>query len=81
MSACNWPTTQRLQALKKNLADGPYADKDAVGFALTNVNTRLRIVFHDDCSMQIGNGQGDIRFQVELLFPAITVEEMKDSFA
>ncbi len=72
---------QRLQALKKNLADGPYADKDAVGFALTNVNTRLRIVFHDDCSMQIGNGQGDIRFQVELLFPAITVEEMKDSFA
>ena len=51
-----------------------------MGFALTNVNSRMRIVFQEDCRMHISSGKNGMQFQIELYFPAMTTEHLKMSF-
>ncbi len=73
-------SAERIQILEEALKSDLFSQKDAVGFALTNVNSRMRIVFHNDCQMHISSGKEGMQFQMELFFPAITVEQLKESF-
>ena len=57
--------------LEEKLQSNSYTKEDTVGFALTNVNSRMRIVFQEDYSMHISSGKDDMQFQIELHFPAM----------
>lgn len=69
----------RLAELSRRLKGQIYDSTDSAGFALTNVYSRLKIAFHENCSMIISSGDEDMNYQVELCFPAKTVEEIKES--
>lgn len=72
---------ERIQMLEEKLQSGPYTKEDTVGFALTNVNSRMRIVFQEDYHMQISSGKNGMQFQIELRFPAMTAEQLKEPFS
>lgn len=71
---------ERIQMLEEKLRANLHAREDTVGFALTNVNSRMRIVFQEDCRMHISSGKNGMQFQIELYFPAMTAEHLKMSF-
>ncbi|MCR2050172.1 histidine kinase [Acetatifactor muris] len=71
---------ERIQMLEEKLQSDSYTKEDTVGFALTNVNSRMRIVFQEDYSMHISSGKEDMQFQIELHFPAMTAEQLKAPF-
>ncbi|MBQ8639110.1 MAG: histidine kinase [Lachnospiraceae bacterium] len=71
---------QRQADIEQKLQQNLYNENDAVGFALTNVNSRLRIVFHNDCSIHITSGGDDMSFRIDLRFPAMTAEQLKEPF-
>ncbi len=70
----------RIRELSRRLNGKIYDSTDSAGFALTNVFSRLKIAFHENCSMRISSGDDDdMNYQVELCFPARTVEQIKGS--
>lgn len=71
---------EKLAAIGDKLNQGIYANKEAEGFALTNVYNRLRIAFQEDCTMSVSSGGDDMRFQIDLCFPATGVEKLRESF-
>lgn len=72
---------KKLALLESKLNGNVYADKDTTGFALANINSRLRIVFQDDCRIQICSGKDDMSFSVELIFPAMSVTQLTEQFS
>lgn len=70
----------QIAAIDTKLKQGIYANKEAEGFALTNVYNRLNIVFRENCSMSVSSGTEDMCFQIDLLFPALSVEQLRESF-
>lgn len=72
---------ERIQMLEEKLQSNLYTKADTVGFALTNVNSRMRIVFQEDYHMQISSGKNGMQFQIELHFPAMTAEQLKEPFS
>lgn len=71
---------ERIRMLEEKLQSDSYTKEDTVGFALTNVNSRMRIVFQEDYHMQISSGKNGMQFQIELHFPAMTTEQLKEPF-
>jgi len=69
----------RLTDLTKLLNNDIYADQSD-GFALTNIHNRLRIVFQEDCTMQVSSGSDDMNFQICITFPGIQTTALKESF-
>lgn len=72
--------SKQIASIDRKLRQEIYTNKEAEGFALTNVQNRLRIAFQEDCSLKISEGDEDMCFQIELYFPALAVEELKESF-
>lgn len=72
--------SEQIAVIDAKLKQGIYANKEAKGFALTNVYNRLCIAFQEDCTITIGSGKEDMRFEIELVFPAVNVEELRESF-
>ena len=54
---------------------------ETAGFALTNIYSRMRIVFHDDCSLKVSSGSEDMNFEIELIFPAMSITELQKQFS
>lgn len=71
---------EKISAIDRKLRQEIYANKEAEGFALTNVHNRLRIAFHDDCSMKINSGADDMCFQIDICFPALGVDKLREPF-
>ncbi len=69
----------RIQELSERLNGRIYDSTDSAGFALTNIYSRLKIAFHEHCRLQISSGDDDMNYQVELCFPARTIEQIKES--
>ena len=72
---------EKLALLESKLSGSVYTDKDTTGFALTNINNRLRIVFKEDCRINICSGKDDMAFSVELIFPAMSVSRLTEQFS
>ena len=60
---------EKLEALREKLSGNIYADKKEEGFALTNINNRLKIVFGNDCSMNPSIPMDGAGFSMSLIFP------------
>ncbi len=71
---------KRIACIEGKLRQNIYANQESMGFALTNIYNRLRIVFQDRCHMEIRSGSGDMRFQMDLTFAAMTADELHSSF-
>lgn len=72
---------EQAAQLEKRLSESIYSQTNTNGFALTNVLSRLRIVFQNDCSLRIVSPDDpDMSFCIELIFPAKTAEQLKESF-
>lgn len=72
-------TDERLTEITNLLNQDIYSGQTD-GFALTNVYSRLRIVFKDDCSMYISREDNDMPFKITITFPCKTVNELKEDF-
>lgn len=73
-------TMDRLKDITKGVNQDIYSTKNSDDFALSNIHSRLRIVFRDDCSMTVCSGTDTMNFQIDLTFPALTVDQLQGSF-
>lgn len=72
---------ERLEELSAKLESDVYSSKDTAGFALTNVYCRMKIAFQEGCRIRIDSGDDDMNFGIELSFPAMTMEQIGESFS
>ena len=47
---------------------------------MANVYTRLRIAFGEKCRLTVKSGEDDISFQIDLIFPAMSADELQNNF-
>lgn len=73
--------SKRIASIGRKLRQEIFDNQDAEGFALTNVQNRLRIAFQEDCTLLISEGSEDMSFQIELSFPALFVEQLRSEFS
>lgn len=73
-------TDEQISQINEKLHSGIFKTDSSGSFALTNVYNRLRIAFGDCCSILLKSGENEIRFQIELTFPARTAEELSDVY-
>lgn len=72
-------TQESIDKINEKLDASIYENSEsAQGFALANIYKRLKIVFNTDCQMTAGSYQNNIGFQVNIRFPANTIEEIED---
>lgn len=72
---------ESLSLLEQKLHRDIYSNQSSEGFALTNIYSRLRIVFKEDCSILVTSGNDEMNFQVTVTFPAMTLPQLQNSFA
>ena len=68
---------EAVRRLQGSLEEAVYDQREAKGFALTNIYSRLKIAFGEGCELRIDESSGG-GFAVELLFPARTALELSD---
>lgn len=67
---------EELNRLNSLLAADIYANKENHGFALTNINSRMKILYQDNYHMTISTPSME-GFCVELVFPARSISELE----
>ncbi len=72
-------TPKELALLKEKLSAPVMSRNEDNGFALSNVNHRLKLVFGDDSGLQPGVGSSGTGFAVRFRIPAILPQELQKS--
>lgn len=71
---------EKLKQVTDKLENGIFANSENVSFALANVYSRLKIAFQNDCRLTIHTGEGEINFQIDVVFPARTIQALQGIF-
>ncbi|MDD3338675.1 MAG: histidine kinase [Lachnospiraceae bacterium] len=70
-------TEEELSLLKKKLSEPVLSRKEDNGFALSNVNSRLKLVFGEDSCLQPQVGENGIGFKIVFRIPCVLPEDLE----
>lgn len=71
---------ERIAEIDRRLKRGVFETGKSGSFAMANVYSRLRIAFGEDCRLSVRPGEDDMSFQIDLVFPAMPVDELQNNF-
>lgn len=71
---------KRISEISRSLDLGVFETGKSGSFAMANVYTRLRIAFGEKCRLTVKSGEDDISFQIDLIFPAMSADELQNNF-
>ena len=70
-------TQEELELLKEKLSQPVMKRNEDNGFALSNVNTRLKLVFGEDSCLLPQAGSDGCGFRIAFYIPAVLPEDIK----
>ena len=74
-------TPEDLELLREKLRQPVMNRDEENGFALSNVNNRLKLVFGESARLQLSVGQGGTGFLVTFSIPPVLPEELAASYS